>query len=177
MALARMLTIQMILLWKAQTNPSMQDAGRYQLHCLEINHFGTRRMKKFPKSRRWTEWSALVRHHFQTRCEAHSGHAVVAPLVAHGEDSSAQRISKAMGCTIHCQQLLRECWKKHVRGCRWIPSFVDQESIFYLRSRGINEQQAKRMMIEGFLAEVINKVKNENVRNIFYNKLNEINKA
>ena len=54
---------------------------------------------------------------------------------------------------------------------------IDQESIFYLRSRGINEQQAKRMMIEGFLAEVINKVKNENVRNIFYNKLNEINNA
>ena len=52
---------------------------------------------------------------------------------------------------------------------------IDQESIFYLRSRGINEQQAKRLMIEGFLAEVINKVKNEDVRNIFYNKLNEIN--
>jgi len=33
------------------------------------------------------------------------------------------------------------------------------------------------MMIEGFLAEVINKVKNEEVRNIFYNKLNEINNA
>jgi hypothetical protein len=33
------------------------------------------------------------------------------------------------------------------------------------------------MMIEGFLAEVINKVKNEDVRNIFYNKLNEINNA
>ena len=54
---------------------------------------------------------------------------------------------------------------------------IDQESIFYLRSRGINEQQAKRMMIEGFLAEVINKVKNEDIRNIFYNKLNEINNA
>ena len=54
---------------------------------------------------------------------------------------------------------------------------IDQESVFYLRSRGINEQQAKRMMIEGFLAEVINKVKNEDVRNIFYNKLNEINNA
>ncbi len=52
---------------------------------------------------------------------------------------------------------------------------IDQESIFYLRSRGINEQQAKRMMIEGFLAEVINKIKNEDVKNIFYKKLNEIN--
>ena len=33
------------------------------------------------------------------------------------------------------------------------------------------------MMIEGFLAEVINRIKNEEIRNIFYNKLNEINKV
>jgi Fe-S cluster assembly protein SufD len=54
---------------------------------------------------------------------------------------------------------------------------IDQESIFYLRSRGISEQEAKKMMIEGFLAEVINKIKNENIKNIFYSKLNEINKS
>ncbi|MBL6758716.1 MAG: Fe-S cluster assembly protein SufD [Pelagibacteraceae bacterium] len=54
---------------------------------------------------------------------------------------------------------------------------IDDDSIFYLRSRGINEQDAKKMMIEGFLAEVINRIKNEEIRNIFYNKLNEINKV
>ena len=54
---------------------------------------------------------------------------------------------------------------------------IDDDSIFYLRSRGINEQDAKKMMIEGFLAEVINKIKNNEIRNIFYNKLNEINKV
>ena len=54
---------------------------------------------------------------------------------------------------------------------------IDQESIFYLRSRGISEQEAKKMMIEGFLAEVINKIKNEKIKNIFYSKLNEINKS
>ena len=54
---------------------------------------------------------------------------------------------------------------------------IDPESIFYLRSRGIDEQRAKKMMIEGFLAEVINKIKNENIKNIFFDKLNELNKV
>ncbi len=52
---------------------------------------------------------------------------------------------------------------------------IDEDSIFYLRSRGINEKDAKKMMIEGFLAEVINKIKNEKIKNIFFHKLNEIN--
>lgn len=54
---------------------------------------------------------------------------------------------------------------------------IDEDSIFYLRSRGINESDAKKMMIEGFLAEVINKIKNKKIRNIFFNKLNEINNS
>ena len=54
---------------------------------------------------------------------------------------------------------------------------IDEDSIFYMRSRGINEVDAKKMMIEGFLAEVINKIKNENIRNIFFNKLSEINNS
>ena len=54
---------------------------------------------------------------------------------------------------------------------------IDKDSIFYLRSRGINETDAKKMMIEGFLAEVINKIKNEKIKNIFFNKLNAINNS
>ncbi len=54
---------------------------------------------------------------------------------------------------------------------------IDEDSIFYLRSRGISESDAKKMMIEGFLAEVINKIKNEKIRNIFFNKLSEINNS
>ena len=54
---------------------------------------------------------------------------------------------------------------------------IDEDSIFYLRSRGINEVDAKKMMIEGFLAEVINKISNEKIRNIFFNKLGEINNS
>ena len=53
---------------------------------------------------------------------------------------------------------------------------IDPDSIFYLRSRGIDEQNAKRMMIDGFLAEVINKIENEQIKKIFLGKLNEINK-
>ena len=52
---------------------------------------------------------------------------------------------------------------------------IDSDSIFYLRSRGIPEQDAKRMMIQGFLNEVIDKVQNETIKEIFLNKLNEIN--
>tara|TARA_B100000963_G_scaffold351577_1_gene363332 strand:+ start:1911 stop:3152 length:1242 start_codon:yes stop_codon:yes gene_type:complete len=54
---------------------------------------------------------------------------------------------------------------------------IDEDSIFYLRSRGINEADAKKMMIEGFLAEVINKIQNEKIKSIFFNKLNEINNS
>ena len=45
---------------------------------------------------------------------------------------------------------------------------IDEDSIFYMRSRGINEVDAKKMMIEGFLAEVINKIKNEKIREYFF---------
>ena len=54
---------------------------------------------------------------------------------------------------------------------------IDEDSIFYLRSRGISEVDAKKMMIEGFLAEVINKIKNEKIRSIFFDKLSEINNS
>ena len=48
---------------------------------------------------------------------------------------------------------------------------IDNESIFYLRSRGINEIDAKEMMIKGFLAEVIDKLKDDRFKKIFFTKL------
>ena len=48
---------------------------------------------------------------------------------------------------------------------------IDEESIFYLRSRGIDEKSAKELMIKGFLAEVIDKISNKQFREIFYNKI------
>ena len=48
---------------------------------------------------------------------------------------------------------------------------VDEESIFYLRSRGISKEDAKMMMINGFLGEVIEKITEDKFKNIFFNKL------
>ena len=48
---------------------------------------------------------------------------------------------------------------------------IDKESVFYLRSRGINEQDAKQMMIKGFLVEVIEKITDEKFKKIFSKKL------
>ena len=48
---------------------------------------------------------------------------------------------------------------------------IDDESIFYLRSRGINEKDAKDMMIKGFLAEVIDKITDKNFQTKFYQQL------
>lgn len=51
---------------------------------------------------------------------------------------------------------------------------IDNESIFYLRSRGIDEKSAKQLMINGFLAEVIDKISNKQFRDIFINRLGGI---
>lgn len=38
---------------------------------------------------------------------------------------------------------------------------LDEEPIFYLRSRGLSDQQARRLMLEAFIAEVIAEIKDE----------------
>ena len=43
--------------------------------------------------------------------------------------------------------------------------------LFYLRSRGIDEKDAKKMMIEGFLAEAVQKITDKNFQQLFLNKL------
>ncbi len=52
---------------------------------------------------------------------------------------------------------------------------IDNESIFYLRSRGIDEKDAKDMMIKGFLAEVIDKITDNNFQKKFYQQLGHYN--
>lgn len=44
---------------------------------------------------------------------------------------------------------------------------LDAEALFYLRSRGIPEAEAKSLIIESFLAEAIEKVSNEAVRELY----------
>ena len=41
---------------------------------------------------------------------------------------------------------------------------IDQDSIFYLRARGISEETAKSIMIQAFAGEVTDKIKNEAIR-------------
>ena len=48
---------------------------------------------------------------------------------------------------------------------------IDEDSLFYLRSRGIDEKDAKKMMIEGFLAEAVQKITDKNFQQLFLNKL------
>jgi Fe-S cluster assembly protein SufD len=48
--------------------------------------------------------------------------------------------------------------------------FIDSEQLFYLRSRGISESIAKALLLDAYAAEVINKIKHEDLRN----KLSEV---
>lgn len=44
---------------------------------------------------------------------------------------------------------------------------LDEDSLFYLRSRGVPEFEARHMLVEAFLGEVIDKIANEGVRDGF----------
>lgn len=40
---------------------------------------------------------------------------------------------------------------------------VDEEAVFYLRSRGLNEDQARELMVEGFFEDLLEKISDENM--------------
>ena len=42
---------------------------------------------------------------------------------------------------------------------------IDENSIFYLMSRGLSYSDSKKLLINGFLNEVIEKITNENIKN------------
>ncbi|MDX1651280.1 MAG: Fe-S cluster assembly protein SufD [Brumimicrobium sp.] len=42
---------------------------------------------------------------------------------------------------------------------------LNQDAVFYLRSRGISEEKAKRLIVSAFIAEVLDKISSEPVRN------------
>ena len=49
---------------------------------------------------------------------------------------------------------------------------LDEEAIFYLRTRGISELNAKKLMVAAFIGDVLDKIDNEHVRtwidNLFF---------
>ena len=49
---------------------------------------------------------------------------------------------------------------------------LDKEQLFYMRSRGIGEEEAKQILIDAYLTEVINTISNEDVKNWFSDSAN-----
>ena len=47
----------------------------------------------------------------------------------------------------------------------------DDEQLFYLQSRGIPAEIARRLVIRGFFAEIINKLNNENLQERLMNRI------
>ncbi|MGA0823352.1 MAG: Fe-S cluster assembly protein SufD [Pelagibacteraceae bacterium] len=48
---------------------------------------------------------------------------------------------------------------------------IDENSIYYLMTRGISEIDAKKLLIKGFLADVLEKVKNQEIKMLFEENL------
>ena len=48
---------------------------------------------------------------------------------------------------------------------------IDFDSIHYLKSRGIPEEEALKMLISGFLSEVLEKLKDTKLKNFLLDKL------
>ena len=51
---------------------------------------------------------------------------------------------------------------------------LNENSIFYLRSRGLSYKQAKKLLISGFFLDVIEKITDEEIKN-FIKKTMELN--
>ena len=48
---------------------------------------------------------------------------------------------------------------------------LDENSIFYLMSRGLNYQQSKELLINGFLLDVIEKITDQEVKELIKNMM------
>ena len=48
---------------------------------------------------------------------------------------------------------------------------LDEDSIFYLMSRGLSRPESKKLLIKGFLQDAIETITNEEIKNYFLNKL------
>ena len=48
---------------------------------------------------------------------------------------------------------------------------IDENQLYYLKSRGLEEQGAKDLIEEGFLADLVDKIKDKKIRGIVSNKL------
>ena len=46
---------------------------------------------------------------------------------------------------------------------------LSEDSIFYLKSRGLNYQEAKKLLINGFLLDVVEKITDSEIKNLIKN--------
>jgi len=49
---------------------------------------------------------------------------------------------------------------------------LNEESIFYLKSRGLNYKEAKKLLINGFLLDVVEKITDFEIKNLMKNIMN-----
>ncbi len=50
---------------------------------------------------------------------------------------------------------------------------LNEEAIFYLMSRGLSQQEAKKLLIKGFLIDSIESITNKEIKKYFLKKLEE----
>ena len=51
---------------------------------------------------------------------------------------------------------------------------LDEDAVFYLRARGLSEKSARSLITQAFIAEVVDKVEQKEVRDFIKNKLVEL---
>ena len=54
------------------------------------------------------------------------------------------------------------------------PHHLNKDELFYLMARGIPENQAKRLIVQGFLSEVVEKISDEIFKNYFLKKTEDM---
>ena len=52
-------------------------------------------------------------------------------------------------------------------------SFIDEESLYYLKSRGISQTESENLIIKGFIQTVVDKVKDETIKSEIETKIAE----
>jgi Fe-S cluster assembly protein SufD len=50
---------------------------------------------------------------------------------------------------------------------------LDPESLFYLRSRGVPEKEARRLLVRAFLEEAVDEIEDENLRAAIWHEVEE----
>ena len=50
---------------------------------------------------------------------------------------------------------------------------IDEDSIYYMMSRGLSREQSKKLLIKGFLSDIVEHIKSPSIKKFVENKLEE----